>query len=363
MKNAVRTSILSRRWRKLYGTLPNPKLECHKMFESVISHRLQTTATFVISNPLRCGIFLDTYGDGWTALYVRSGVRNLDLNFCCDNELLEVLDPEMTVFPFKPLYSARVLEYVQLSFCILEPNFEGPFNSLKEVILYLVPLLDKEVESILSSCPRLRLLNLRYCKLPCKVLVNALELRTLKIFRCEQVNEIGFCAPNLDCFAYFGKSTLSFSRSYVPNLGKWCLGLEFDNRPPHGFGGFVRSAPCLHTLCIQATPYQVQCIRSEMPTVWNVHRLSLHFIKESLDLRDIISLIALCPNQTRFDLSSHLCCLKYTERDEEVPLTCVHLKLVVLDGFKFYAAQKKFASHLIRCAPALVEMNIFYPLL
>ncbi|GAA0155412.1 hypothetical protein LIER_13147 [Lithospermum erythrorhizon] len=223
-------------------------------------------------------------------------------------------------------------------------------------------LLDKEVESILSSCPRLRLLNLRYCKLPCKVLVNALELRTLKIFRCEQVNEIGFFAPNLDCFSYFGKTRYPFL-VHMFLIWESCVSVWSLTTDHHMVLVFVGSAPCLHTLCIQATPYQVQCIRSEMPTVWNVHRLSLHVIKESLDLRDIISLIPLCPNLTRFDLSSHLCCLKYTERDEEVPLTCVHLKLVVLDGFKFYAAQKKFASHLIRCAPALVEMNIFYPLL
>ncbi|GAA0169826.1 hypothetical protein LIER_24218 [Lithospermum erythrorhizon] len=45
MKDAVRTCVLSRRWRILYCTLPNPKFECHKMFEfvSLIEHNFHRT--------------------------------------------------------------------------------------------------------------------------------------------------------------------------------------------------------------------------------------------------------------------------------------------------------------------------------
>ncbi|GAA0147582.1 hypothetical protein LIER_07245 [Lithospermum erythrorhizon] len=96
-----------------------------------------------------------------------------------------------------------------------------------------------------------------------------------------------------------------------------------------------------------------------MPTLSNLHALSLHVIKESLDLRDIISMIAVCPKLSIFGLSTPLCLLSYTERAAKMPPTFVHLKSVGLHGFKFEAAQKKFASQLIRYAPALEIMRIY----
>ncbi|KAG9157938.1 hypothetical protein Leryth_000119 [Lithospermum erythrorhizon] len=275
----------------------------------------------------------------WLNCIIRLGVRKLDLNFCCNDELLKIPQSKLIVFPFKVLLSSFVLEYVQLSHCILQSNFLGTSNSLKELTLDFVPLVNGEVESILSSCPQLRLLDLKYF--------------------CEQVREIGFSAPNLDFFDYYGNCALSFFPSYVPNLRRLYLDFKYHNGPPHGVGCFIHSAPCLNALWIQAFPYQVRHIQTEMPTLWNLHTLALHVIKGSLDLRDIISLIAVCPNLSKFELSTPVCSLSYTERDEEVLPTCDHLKLVVLDGFKFDAAQKKFVSQLIRCAPALQEMNLY----
>ncbi|GAA0147583.1 hypothetical protein LIER_07246 [Lithospermum erythrorhizon] len=98
-----------------------------------------------------------------------SGVRKLDIDFCCNDELIP--DSGLIVFPFEVLSSVCMLEYVQLSLCILEPNFQGPYNFLKELSLCLVPLVNGEVESMLSSCPQLMLLHLIYCKLPCKLLL------------------------------------------------------------------------------------------------------------------------------------------------------------------------------------------------
>ncbi|GAA0169827.1 hypothetical protein LIER_24219 [Lithospermum erythrorhizon] len=219
-----------------------------------------------------------------------------------------------------------MLEYVQLSFCILEPNFQGPSNSLKELSLCFVPLVNGEVE--------------------------ATQVVGLDIL------EMGFSAPNLDIFLYYGNFGVYFFPSYVPNekIVSRCNASRWTTTR---FGWFCSGSSLPSHLIGPSFSYQVPYLLTEMPTLRNLHTLSLNVVKESLDLRDIISLIAICPNLSMFEFSSLLYLLSYTERDEEVLPTCVHLKHLVLDGYKFDAAQKKFASQLLKCAPALEKMLIY----
>ncbi|XP_075478982.1 F-box/LRR-repeat protein At3g03360-like [Primulina tabacum] len=221
---AVRTSILSRRWRHVYtlinqvrfycfqlhhGSYCHPTLtrkeEIQRKFAQGVDTFLQHHSGFkVMSFELVCcfrGCILDTFRK-WMNSVGTLGVEQLTIGFC---PITNVRDPP--VFSTDFLTEAPSVKHLWLrggSFLI--PNK----NSLQVLRLDNIVFTSEAVQCMLSHCSSLQSLSLRYCELPSKLRIHGpdLQLKSLTIYQCKFVQEIDLSATNLINFEiYNSRST------------------------------------------------------------------------------------------------------------------------------------------------------------
>ncbi|KAL3518230.1 hypothetical protein ACH5RR_020819 [Cinchona calisaya] len=179
---AVRTRILSRRWRNIFQS--RSKLHfCCDMFRSVQHynkcsnnrpHKLrfikavdqclqQFSGQSISFFGLECclGKEFDSNFNRWMQSFATLGVQELVVKFHSPTEL--------HLFPFQLLFELASLESLDLDTCTLQPSFKGQFKSLRFLYLGVVPLLNGEFASILSSCVNLDKIEVDHCELPTKL--------------------------------------------------------------------------------------------------------------------------------------------------------------------------------------------------
>ncbi|KAL7118072.1 hypothetical protein ACP275_03G112800 [Erythranthe tilingii] len=113
------------------------------------------------------------------------------------------------------------LKYFKLRLCSLHPSWRSQRNySLETLDLWNVTVSSGAVECVLSTCSMLHTLRIIKCKCPYKLRIRGidLELKSLDVSSCEDLEEIDFFAGNLVTFDCYNQEMVNIVFNHVPKL-------------------------------------------------------------------------------------------------------------------------------------------------
>ncbi|OVA06691.1 F-box domain [Macleaya cordata] len=214
MKYVVQTSVLSRRWRYVWASLPFLTFkEAHRFGEHDFEHFvdrvliLRDSSSNIQSFRVSCLRFIDRKDRlyTWVLTALRRNVQKLSLGLCFEKNFR---------FP-NCLYTCKSLKKLELlcdDFYFLKLSLPDSMSlpSLKTLILQRVQFKGDDIPNkIFSSCPVLESLSIRKCEFrQSNLYINAPKLKHLVIEKCDDVYEetdldkrsIKLYAPNLLSF-------------------------------------------------------------------------------------------------------------------------------------------------------------------
>ncbi|KAJ4961769.1 hypothetical protein NE237_021679 [Protea cynaroides] len=203
IKEAVRTCILSKKWRYNWVTLPelifnftlgnaliNRNDRVVNFIDDVLSLHRGPICKFELSRHL-C-IPNTGYMERWILCLSRNDIQKLIL--CQQPQLKHYELPSS-------LYSCELLNHLELSFCTLKrPPFFATFNFLKSLLLYKVECAGFTFENLISRCPILELLKIEGFTGPADLIVYAPKLKNLVVSGFCQVTQ-NICFKNTPLLA------------------------------------------------------------------------------------------------------------------------------------------------------------------
>ncbi|CAH9137594.1 unnamed protein product [Cuscuta epithymum] len=323
-KDAVRTSVLCSRWRNLYLFLPNYSFGCpcvamfpfcrcrctaeykiltvmdrffqiHKRAgcEKIKSFRL----SFCVKTDFTCHI------ERWVHHLAGLGVEELTLKLCYPGEKITIPLQKLVCKAATPRLTFLRLIASNMK---LEPfNPQQQLKYLKSIELILIDSVD--VQSILSSCPKLESLSLEYCRLSSKVIVGEgehLELKSLTISNCsgKEVEEIYLCAENLVTLklGVYSDLALKFSHpSYLPKLQHVSLEVVYNGHLLHIISWVAQDRSQVESFCVESwshTSHVAHGLPLEVPTFSRLRQLDIRMeFNDFFDATQVADLIIHCP--------------------------------------------------------------------
>ncbi|GFP81390.1 F-box/LRR-repeat protein 13 [Phtheirospermum japonicum] len=406
IKDAVRTSILSKRWKNLFKLVPDVDLRC----DYLVGHNYTRNIIFDIlyrycggylivgrHNSTRCPHNLMFFDIVHGYLYSRRGSNIRRLVFCCCltksyadrfEAIIRYLGTTASIrklavhcccslrsctrsFSGRLLCETPSLSSLELNVSILQPNLkisESNKYSLQIIRLSNVTLREGALDCILSNCLILHSLRIDYCEFSCSKLCFRgpnLRLKHLNIEECRGgVEEIEFYASNLITFEFQNRKVVKFIFDHVPHLQSIYLGFFYRNiihyvrarlpmlLPPH--------QPKSLTLASASDVYQISR-RTRTNTFSNLRqlRLRLWYTAYVNLLLVMIPFLQSCPCLEEFhlDTESVECNGRKLKRP---PVAVIHseLKKVEITGFCGSRNEIEFALHILKSAPRLEQMQI-----
>ncbi|RAL51470.1 hypothetical protein DM860_010972 [Cuscuta australis] len=391
-KDAVRTSILSKRWRNLHVFLPKLSFNCPCTF-------MDTTSPSNLLDRYKRGIltFIDrfiwlrqhacfrdrdkrgilTFIDRFLQLRHGCNIKSFQLSCCLGEEFsshierlmnyVARLNVEELVLRLScdiPGSTRGLITFpLHLFTCTLEPNSQGTFKSLSLLRLDAVSLVKGELQSIFAACPKLESLVLKYCRLPSKLYIGrpGHELKSLSIASCVGVKKIEVRAGNLTSLEIISSKILEEkSHLHVPNLKHFFHGLKYSGYLSHIIPEVAKSTPKLESLYIESRVRQMYYA----PLGWRM----LHNLREVYVLIDFRGLYSAQQIADVIDCSPLLRKFHLVTKgrvDYRVPrfhlkprYDHIHLKEVEIGGFHGHKSEIELIRFLLRFAVRLEHMTI-----
>ncbi|RYR37779.1 hypothetical protein Ahy_A09g042667 [Arachis hypogaea] len=396
-KEAAKTCILSKKWLKLWqstNTVNNDELEwkneeaCgavevaqRKAFKNFFKiwitlqkhHHLHHKFTLKVFPPPNCG---DIVGAG-VDFAVLDGVKDLKLDFLEHTE--ECYGHASVEFPRSVYENKKLhqkLESLELYSCSLAPGNLTKFEALNDVTLSSIQLTMESVKTLLSTCPWMESLSLKYCWDLESFDIDKLNLKKLVIHECLfGWNYIRFEAPNLKVFKYCGLPPESEVKVVAGTIEE----ADLDLSPMDEFFAcgnelrkFIRDFFAVNVLTVCSVILQVihsgdERVRQN-PFMWVTHlkmKIQLH-IQER---HGFLWFLNSCPWLTKLtiDLEYDNIFPQYEVRyytDESwkrfiVPICFQRsLREVEVNGFKGTRGQFDVCSHLIRSTLILRKLSV-----
>ncbi|XP_050259264.1 putative F-box/LRR-repeat protein At3g18150 [Quercus robur] len=261
LEEAVRTSVLSHRWKRSNLDEFRVRFEFNKDFKDLI--------------------------DGWVDFAISKGVKRLELDF---SPTWACVGPKRYTFPHDRFS-------VGLS-CI---------KSLTSLTLLYVHVTGELLECFLSNCPLLERLYVSNSEdiVNLKIWGSTLRLKYLHIIQCSQFESIEVFAPNLESFGLVGG--IETHVNYAPRLRDVHMGgcepVKYAICPLSNYLSQLQSL--VLNICI--SPY----VKLELPkfqTLTNLRRLKWRVI--AFDVESLISLIPMieaAPFLQKFNLELSWC--------------------------------------------------------
>ncbi|CAK9168276.1 unnamed protein product [Ilex paraguariensis] len=253
VRDVVKASVLSRRWRYICASLSNTNIEFDlcKMFGRsnncndvgarlglpgsynknitkewlilnarrhiephlcpIVKHKFaQTVHQFIklYLSPQICSFKFTNAVNRWISFATRMGVERFDLNFVCSSHI-----------KYRNMYDdlyteASNLKHLRVYSCMLKPDICCRFNTLLTLDLNYVPLTQGDLENLLVVCLKLETVMVKQCNLPVKFCIfGPPSLQTVVVNCCRGLKEIELSAINLSTFELtdFGTIKISFS--------------------------------------------------------------------------------------------------------------------------------------------------------
>ncbi|KAM3363770.1 hypothetical protein P3S68_018624 [Capsicum galapagoense] len=295
-KDAVKTSILSTRWRYLFASMPTLQFSLDMFGVNYSGHTSQqklmkTVNQFlqfylgrkIVDLEMHMVIKREVFYSSAFAQLMHSisklGVERLLLNFNCGkiptSKYINLHHNTFYEFPLELLSKASSLKSLSLSVCAVRPSVGLRLNSLKNLYLTSVLLKSGQLEGILSSRVNPNQLVIKYCKLPHKLCISG-TVKFVLFADCGGLEEIDLQATNLHGFECFFDNNVRFYFSSVPVLEHVKISLRGDASMPYIFGDFARGLPAqFKSLIVTACYTQVTHFPTETQIFRNLTILAL----------------------------------------------------------------------------------------
>ncbi|KAG8380453.1 hypothetical protein BUALT_Bualt06G0016900 [Buddleja alternifolia] len=386
-QDAVKTSILSRRWRNLYKFTNRVRFHCchmlgfgvidcdeqkfwmlqQKFLEGVYTFLQLHSGSKITSFELLCcspRFFLDSYCKLFR-YFSKVGVEQLNLSYSCF-PVCPVSSNKGPTFPCHQLLSETPsLKYLRLGgFFVKKSTFENSCNSLNTLKLHCVSLAHGAVECILSNCLSLKSLTMLYCRLPPKLGIHGsnLLLDFLMIELCENLEEINLHATNLITFKYSDSKMSEIVFDHVPLLQNLSIGLYGDNAIPYVFGELTKDLHQLKRLSFitGAKYYQgLDKIPGVINTLSNLKELVLYVSSDhEFDLQKISLFFDACPVLQKFYLVTTRAAFDGQRVAKGSGVHHSQLKEVEFCSFGGSKNEVDFALYILKTAAILERMYI-----
>ncbi|XP_047311121.1 putative F-box/LRR-repeat protein At3g18150 [Impatiens glandulifera] len=213
MKDAVKTSILSKRWRYIWAnhvvdlkfnhvnilglrTVPHKRkwagleIVFVKTVDKIMKQRLEgkrsKVNSFCIQFPL--GPRFSSSIDGWIDFVVANNVETIDLDL---SSHLPLARYNFSLLRAVSNNEKGTLKHLRLINCNFQGRSRSPkFGSLISIQLESVNISSLQLAKVLESCPLLEELTLDTCRNLTKLTINATLLKHLSLINCSKLKDI-----------------------------------------------------------------------------------------------------------------------------------------------------------------------------
>ncbi|XP_027169638.1 putative F-box/LRR-repeat protein At5g38386 [Coffea eugenioides] len=355
---AVRTRILSKRWKDICKLMSKLNFDCCKMFGEIEDHgnysfkhkgrflkavdqslRLysgQHVPYFILTCCL--GKEFANVISRWMQSIAALGVEELLIKFCSPIHVDKNGNGSLVKhypFPFELFFEAASLKNLHLFACVLRPSFKGQFKSLQ-----FLTLMD--------------------------IIGVHLRLKFLFIESCHGVKEIDISAGNLTFFYCYTDEVIKHSLRFVPELENLSLSCNGSGTVPHLFSEVAKDCTQLKQLLFQTKTDELECIPLKMDMFSNLKILYLLIMFDSnnwmtnskVDLLNLTPILDACPLLEQFRLLARCPGRNAKRGGAWPPRHHAHLKEMEFDGFRGTMNEIAFASFLLRSASELERLCI-----
>ncbi|KAL3641293.1 hypothetical protein CASFOL_016261 [Castilleja foliolosa] len=345
-KDAVKTSILSSRWRNIYKFTPDVDLKSEYLVGTSPCYAGQHAKFIFKLGKLLLGI---------ESLSLHSSAAFNDLLFPC-------------------LFISKIpsLTYLSLEYCTLREMTKFPLtqsNSLQVLRLVGVTVHTGALECILDNCLSLHLLSMDICEIGSKLTIRGpnLKLKSLCVRGCIDLEEIELYASNLATFEFESLDMVDIRFEHVPELESMFLDCENVTTMSNVCKNLVRVLPRMKSLIFgtkgdiyQVIISEVICSRSMgINTFSNLTQLSMHLEStKGVNLLSLVLFLESCPLLQEFHLNTEL--VEYNDWKHATRLTAViqELKKVEITGYSGTKPEIEFALYILKSAINLEQMQI-----
>ncbi|KDP32824.1 hypothetical protein JCGZ_12116 [Jatropha curcas] len=363
MKEATRTSILSRRWLKVWTLIPVLNFDAQQTLNDVQleTKTLETERTSYVNwvnqvlssckgtpkmHKFRIRFDLDkSFGcdiDRWVTFAIEKKAEIIELDL---RDYFDTIFKKKYTFPFK---------YYQKQLRSRNIGFPG-CSCLTSLQLANVNVTGEVVEYFLSNCLLLECLYIAASDLLVNLKVDgpSLRLKYLDIKYCFSIKNVEISAVNLISFKYFGPK-ISMPLKCAPRLAEMLIGGSYSHYLIHNYYELSHYLYQLETLSLDVC-YSKVTKDLQFPVLTNLRRLEL--ITNTNDEESLLGftfLIEASPFLHKFTLKFHWYA-SYIQREAEEPKRCPHqhLKEVEFIGFVGEIIDVELAMYIIENAVRL----------
>ncbi|KAK4261156.1 hypothetical protein QN277_004197 [Acacia crassicarpa] len=401
-REAVRTSVVSKRWRNLFNSPISLVLDAPNMLETnkysdmnvsqmsfwersivkmkrtveimnVVCFYLKSVKEVQKIEKLRVHFtFGNIYAcilNWWIHFALERKVEEIDLCLLEDN-YFSAPSEGFHVFPCDLLVEISSLKRLCLAYCVLAPGsqlsiFSG-FNTLKTLELTKVDLVsDDHLQNLLRNCHDIEFLsfnicwNLHYLRIGHPI---CQKLKYLNVSDCPHLLAIELKGLNVETLEYKGRF-IWFQFHYTPRLRTLFIGLN-DWRISSGdiwpLCTLPIDLPQLETLFLENTCHMGAAMYVTRFSYLR-HLIILKLHEHEHNISWIASILKCFPRLQKLEL--HLGMDSYVGeelKDRNCPPRCQHdqLKEVVISGMKGQSSEIEIATYLLKNATSLQTMEM-----
>ncbi|CAO2037071.1 unnamed protein product [Urochloa humidicola] len=386
-KEAARTSIISRKWRRLWTCYPKLVLTRETMLggSATGDHPTPDVATFIrrvnsIVRQLSSSATLDKFVvkfpllrtdashiDRWVSLSAASRARRIILDLC--PEVTTTERNERYSFPLQ-LFTGSCVKSLCLGFVSMSlPPGPCGFTNLKKLGLHMVSITG-DLQCLLPECDVLEWLSLTECSLhPYLILHRPLQrLRYLRLLDC-RLHRLELQAPNLTEFE-FTNYPVTFILGDCPNMSMVSIGLL---SPEYSFGYACRELPAAipHvqnslSISLKIRTEARECVKGSISVFANLRHLALTVGIEGCPqtgtgVLHLARLLELAPVLEELEIHMYYHQTPfYNHNLDETNSRGLYKRLrsVHMTGFYAIRGQLELARHILRSSVALERMII-----
>ncbi|KAL6636926.1 hypothetical protein ACP70R_024498 [Stipagrostis hirtigluma subsp. patula] len=403
ISDAIRTSVLSRKWKYVWRGHTNLTFDSATMrryyFKGPTESGIVSDKEFIarVNTVLHqhSGLGVEhmevkhmlnnkhgDHVDGWVNFAIASKTKELIIDLSGGHKMslssdllygIQRVREEPYHLPSQ-LFSAdngSCLRFLDLTsvFLQLPADFNG-FMNLKNLTLVDVGITDEDVQCMLSRCNRLEFFEIAYCRLVTGIRMPhpSKQLKHLLVDRCPllQVIELN-CSPT--ALVYTG-NMVPFIFASTSKLTNICI--KFLTSHPclyYMVTGFPSTLPSLETLTLHCAEVERTVLPRTSFKFTNLRHLSLELVlsgdeERETDLLDYGYLLEVAPFMETLELHMWMNCRRkpYRKEDGELrihpPHQHAHLKSVRISGFFGQKDQVELALHILRSSVVLKKMEI-----